>query len=450
MYKAFQYYTPFTSIFTSYPSLMAPPAPTASTRIQPLTPSQIKAINDIGKSVRATKYDDRNEQRVFLDEKTLAYEAFLGHIEELAAQPSLFDIAFHIKNSYHQSASHTGGVIAGRYPTIVDICNRLKSEKDRAKNAFLQSQQVHRAELEDARAYKESLDAEAKAARDEAKAAKEAARAAKEAATAAKETVTRKRTRSFVRTQKRVKSKATVDDVDEEASVFDDADFPVDGSGEQDDPMLIDGPEITPTVPTQGHRRTRSLDERNSAIVREAHQLTRVAEECLRQLNRLDRERQLRAVSVLPLLCPFFEKLTQAQREAGLKKIFPQPPESDSDETLKWLTKIRTSNSWLQNWQSIMTLLSKQLHQLGTPSKDLPSQALLALSVLRNPSFDHASRSLMRNCDTILNTGSIFSEISSVFSTLSTTEVEDLLDISRNKAELGLLTSSSKHNTVLR
>ncbi|KAJ7150816.1 hypothetical protein C8R43DRAFT_1127743 [Mycena crocata] len=295
---------------------MAPPAPTASTRIQPLTPSQIKAINDIGKSVRATKYDDRNKQPVFLDEKTLAYEAFLGHIKELAAQPSLFDTAFHIKNSYHQSALHTGGVIAGRYPTIVEICNKLKFEKEHAKNAFLQSQQVHHAELEDARAYKESLDAETKAARDEAKAAKEAARAAKEAATAAKETATKKRTQS-----KRVKSKATVDDVDGEASVFDDADFPVDGSGGQDDPMLIDGPEITPTVPTQGHRRTRSLDEHNSAI-----------------------------------------------REAGLKKIFPQPPESDNDEMLKWLTKIRTSNSWLQNWQSIMTLLSKQLHQLGTPS----------------------------------------------------------------------------------
>ncbi|KAJ7182540.1 hypothetical protein C8R43DRAFT_1116179 [Mycena crocata] len=136
----------------------------------------------------------------------------------------------------------------------------------------------------------------------------------------------------------------------------------------------LDDFQITLTVPpTQGHRRTRSLDEHNSAIGTPA----------------ADCEHASTAMSIL-------RKMTQAQREAGLKKIFPQPPESDNDETLKWLTKIQTSNSWLQNWQSIMTLLSKQLHQLGMPSKDLPSQALLALSVLRNPSFNHVSRSLMR------------------------------------------------------
>lgn len=34
-----------------------------------------------------------------------------------------------------------------------------------------------------------------------------------------------------------------IDDADDEASVFDDSELPVSGSGEVDDPMLIDGPE---------------------------------------------------------------------------------------------------------------------------------------------------------------------------------------------------------------
>ena len=39
----------------------------------------------------------------------------------------------------------------------------------------------------------------------------------------------------------KIKSKATVEDDDD--SVFDDADLPPEGSGEADDPMLIDAPE---------------------------------------------------------------------------------------------------------------------------------------------------------------------------------------------------------------
>jgi hypothetical protein len=87
--------------------------------------------------------------------------------------------------------------------------------------------------------------------------------------------------------QKKPKSKAMVGDADDEASVFDDADFPLEGSGEVDDPMLIDAEPVCsldvcertlpaidelrfifsafqigePTNDTLGHRATQSLDE---------------------------------------------------------------------------------------------------------------------------------------------------------------------------------------------
>jgi hypothetical protein len=65
------HYSPYTSIFTAYPLLrfMAPANSTLAPVIK-LSNAQYHVIIGIGKSIRATKYDDRLEQRAFLDEKT--------------------------------------------------------------------------------------------------------------------------------------------------------------------------------------------------------------------------------------------------------------------------------------------------------------------------------------------------------------------------------------------
>lgn len=67
MNKAFAFYSPYTSLFSSYPRLRLAMAPPTGGK---LSQDQINTIVGIGKAVRATKYDDRNEQRAFLDEKT--------------------------------------------------------------------------------------------------------------------------------------------------------------------------------------------------------------------------------------------------------------------------------------------------------------------------------------------------------------------------------------------
>lgn len=68
-------YTPYSSLFDSYPTLlrssstMPPPGIPIPKVPSKLTPAQCEQFLAIGKAVRATKYDDRNEQRIFLDEK---------------------------------------------------------------------------------------------------------------------------------------------------------------------------------------------------------------------------------------------------------------------------------------------------------------------------------------------------------------------------------------------
>ncbi|KAJ7116177.1 hypothetical protein C8R46DRAFT_1239451 [Mycena filopes] len=124
----------------------------------------------------------------------------------------------------------------------MDFISRIKTERDRIKNAALLGQQVHRAELDEAR----NPSAETLAA--ELQATKEAAQSSK----------TSKKTKS----KKKVKSRPTVEDGDE--SPFDDTDFPVEGNGEVDDPMIIDGPNpaLTPAPEPTPARYTQSLDER--------------------------------------------------------------------------------------------------------------------------------------------------------------------------------------------
>lgn len=68
-YKSYTYWTPFSSLFSSYPSLVpVMPPPKVSKQ---LSQAQVDDILSIGKSIRATKYDDRLEQRTFLDAKVL-------------------------------------------------------------------------------------------------------------------------------------------------------------------------------------------------------------------------------------------------------------------------------------------------------------------------------------------------------------------------------------------
>ncbi|KAJ7493742.1 hypothetical protein FB451DRAFT_1387893 [Mycena latifolia] len=179
-----------------------------------ISAAQKDVIIEIGKSVRATKYDNATEQRIFLDGKTEALDAFSPFITEIADTPILWEVGHTIKNSYHQTAGITGGVIAGRYSLIIDFCARLKAEKERIKGGVLLNQQQHRAELDDLRSAKEAQDAEVRAA-------KEAARASKEAAKKAKK-------------PKKAK-KVTVDDIDDDVSIFDDAETHVQGSAVDSD-----------------------------------------------------------------------------------------------------------------------------------------------------------------------------------------------------------------------
>ncbi|KAJ7184068.1 hypothetical protein C8R46DRAFT_1208303 [Mycena filopes] len=162
-------------------------------------------------------------------------EAFLPYIAHIASDKLLYDVAYGIKNSYHQTAVGPNGVIAGRYPVIMDFISRIKTECDRIKNAALLGQQVHRAELDEAR----NPSAETLAA--ELQATKEAAQSSK----------TSKKTKS----KKKVKSRPPL---------FDDTDFPVEGNGEVDDPMIIDGPNpaLTPAPEPTPARYTQSLNER--------------------------------------------------------------------------------------------------------------------------------------------------------------------------------------------
>ncbi|KAJ7315133.1 hypothetical protein DFH08DRAFT_820734 [Mycena albidolilacea] len=168
------------------------------------------AIND---SVVATRYPDRVKQRAFLDEKTVALEGFSTMIGAIARDKSLYNIFFSMKNWYHQTATGPGGVIGSRYPVILDLCSRIKTEHWSA----------HRTELEDVRV------------------------AAEEQA-AAELLATAKPKKS--KGKKVKKSKAIVEGIDDDVSVFDDSEFPFTGSGEVDDPMQIDAEQVEEGTPS--------------------------------------------------------------------------------------------------------------------------------------------------------------------------------------------------------
>ena len=99
------------------------------------------------------------------------------HVHQIAGESALFDPAFQLKNTYHQIHGSAPGPIPGNYAIISDACIKIKSERDRIKNAVLAGEQKHRFELEEAFRLKEAQEAKAKAAKEAAKALKLAAQA---------------------------------------------------------------------------------------------------------------------------------------------------------------------------------------------------------------------------------------------------------------------------------
>ncbi|KAJ7318046.1 hypothetical protein DFH08DRAFT_971525 [Mycena albidolilacea] len=124
--------------------------------------AMVDSLLAISESVAATRYPDRGKQRAFLDEKTVALEGFSTMIPAIACDKSLYDVFFNMKNSYHQTAMGPGGIIGGRYPTILDLCSRIKTERELNRVGLsattIASQQAHRTELEDARVAAEECD----------------------------------------------------------------------------------------------------------------------------------------------------------------------------------------------------------------------------------------------------------------------------------------------------
>ncbi|KAJ7882097.1 hypothetical protein B0H13DRAFT_2344813 [Mycena leptocephala] len=274
--------------------------------------SQVDSIIAIGDVVTATSYKDRTKQRSFLDEKTVALaclyalassladhfskESFIPFVAHIASDKSLYDGHYTVKNNYHQTALGANGVIGGRYPTILDLTSQIKVERERQKGQALLGQQVHRSELDEARA----LAAESHSA--EVLATKEAAVASKKSGKG--------------KGKKKPKSKATVDDADDEASVFDDADFPLEGSDVYERTLLaIDELRFIfsafqigePTNDAPGHRATQSLDERERVLVSLPLETFRTLDQFARLIDNNRLEIGLAAMAILARTDPAIE-----------------------------------------------------------------------------------------------------------------------------------------------
>ncbi|KAJ7182637.1 hypothetical protein C8R43DRAFT_940761 [Mycena crocata] len=195
--------------FSTSPAVKTPKA---------LTSDQRKSILNIGRAIHTITYEDCTQQCVFLDEKVALMELYSPFIAQIAADVPLHEVPHQIKNSYHPTAISSGGIIAGKYPQIVNFCNRLKNKRDRAHNGILLNQQIHRAKLNDVCAYIEEE--------------KEAARASEEA---------KRKEREKAKAKKARARRAQVD----EGSVIDDKDMPpLEPSSEVNDPMIMDNSEM--------------------------------------------------------------------------------------------------------------------------------------------------------------------------------------------------------------
>ncbi|KAJ7346256.1 hypothetical protein DFH08DRAFT_810088 [Mycena albidolilacea] len=186
----------------------------AANHLEPYTRLSNERGNELITDLSAARadYELAREQLFRASARTTAF--FNTMIPAIARDKSLYDVFFNMKNSYHQTATGPGGIIGGRYPTILDLCSRIKTERELNRvglsAATIAAQQAHRTELEDARKSK--------------------------------------------------KSKAIVEDIDDDVSVFDDSEFPMTGSGEVDDPMQIDAERVEEGTPSTSHRTTQSLD----------------------------------------------------------------------------------------------------------------------------------------------------------------------------------------------
>ncbi|KAK6966535.1 hypothetical protein R3P38DRAFT_3425232 [Favolaschia claudopus] len=176
-----------------------------------LTKGQHDVIVGVADSVSATKYPDRAKQRTFLDQQTVTLrcqDSFSGLLGEIAKDKTLYDAFYSVKNSYHQTAVGSNGVIGGRYPLILELCAKIKAERELQRGNTVASQQAHRTNSK------------------------------------------------RLKDNKTKKSKATIEDGDE--SPFDDSELP----GFVDDAMIVDD---SNDASASGHRATQSLDERNPA-----------------------------------------------------------------------------------------------------------------------------------------------------------------------------------------
>ncbi|KAJ7149326.1 hypothetical protein C8R43DRAFT_952156 [Mycena crocata] len=234
-------YVPHITLFDQYPTLQGVLTPFSTSPVvktpKALTSDQRQSILNIGRAIHTIKYEDCTQQCVFLDEKVALMEletlrkSHWSHLmafwqnyiapSSLKLLPTSLCMKYphQIKNSYHQTAISSGGLIAGKYPQIVDFCNRLKNKRDRAHNGILLNQQIHRAKLNDMCAYIEEE--------------KEAARASEEAKRKEREKAKAKKARA-----------CRAQEVDE-GSVIDDKDMPpFEPSSEVNNPMIMDNSEM--------------------------------------------------------------------------------------------------------------------------------------------------------------------------------------------------------------
>ncbi|KAK6985095.1 hypothetical protein R3P38DRAFT_3194864 [Favolaschia claudopus] len=89
---------------------------------------ELSAVEDY--SVSATKYPRPCQAAHILDQQTVTLDSFSGLLGEIAKDKTLYDAFYSVKNSYHQTAVGSNGVIGGRYPLILELCAKIKAERE--------------------------------------------------------------------------------------------------------------------------------------------------------------------------------------------------------------------------------------------------------------------------------------------------------------------------------
>ncbi|KAJ7159802.1 hypothetical protein C8R43DRAFT_1124171 [Mycena crocata] len=275
-----------------------------------------KSILNIGRAIHTIKYEDCTQQCVFLDEKVALMELYSPFIAQIAADVARHEVPHQIKNSYHQTAIYSGGVIAGKYPQIVDFCNRLKNECDRACNGILLNQQIHRAKLNDVCAYikeeKEAVHSSEEAKRKE----REKAKAKKARARRAQEV--------------------------DEGSVIDDKDMPpLEPSSEVNNPMIMNNSEMLNSLETMHDNgcplSTQSMDDH--ILVRVPSMATLVMDNINGMIDPSSLLEEF-PVSTLVWLCILLLRLIPPKEARSLLRSLVLPPHGNGlEEAANSLTR---------------------------------------------------------------------------------------------------------------